>query len=69
MKSHEKGYGGLLIVSLELNNELLLIILVYALNTKTGKIIFYENHSKFGTKHCDNLSNIIITDALNFVVK
>ena len=59
----------MLIVGVELNNELLHIISVYAPNTVTERIVFYENLSKFCVKHCDNLNNIIVAGDLNLCSK
>ena len=56
LKSFDSYDGRVLIFSVELNNELLHIILVIAPNTKTERIVFYENLFKVCVKHCDNLN-------------
>ena len=42
---------------------------MYAPNTETERMVFYENLSKFCVKHCDNLNNIIVASDLNLCSK
>ena len=69
LKSYDSDDGRVLIISVELNNELLHITSVHAPNIEPERIVFYENLSKFCVKHCDNLNNIIVVGNLNICSK
>ena len=65
VKSHESDDGRIVIVSVELSNNLIHLVSVYAPNTEAERIPFFEKLYNLCIKHCDNLNNVVIGGDLN----
>ena len=65
LKKYESKDGRILIVDVKINDDMIHIVTVYAPNTETDRISFYENLSEIIVKQCDNLNNVILGGDFN----